>query len=106
MSIVDATRTDITSGRYMGEEGVGYSFGRDADMGDISNTTRGYYQGSTEPCRIEILVPGAYLATTGLDETLLFCPAGVRDKDGWKVNPAFGLTAQEAITRGLARVIA
>lgn len=52
--IFAAHRTVCTQGQYMGEEGTGYGWGELEEYGDFSRATRGYYQGYTEPCKIEV----------------------------------------------------
>jgi hypothetical protein len=94
--IVSATRTVVTSGTYMGEEGTGYSWGPSEHYGDISRATRGHIEGWTEPCRIEVLAPGAELleAANRPEEVYLFLPG-----------EKYGLSVQDAIDLGLARVV-
>jgi hypothetical protein len=97
-----------TKGQYMGEEGTGYSWGSLDQHGDYSNATRGHIQGYTSPCRIRVKIKGAFLTEARNGDTLLFLPFGtsILLEDGYTFEPVWGLTAQEALDKGIAEVIA
>lgn len=99
--VVNATRVEITSGRYMGEEGTGYRWGVPLDPGDFSSVTRGHYQGGEYPCRLRLLVPGSLAESIGGD-ILLYVAEGTVDAEGMPVSHVVGIDASEAVSRGLA----
>lgn len=92
--ILDAIRDVCTGGLHQSDQGTGYTFDLRGDLGDYSAATCGRLRGYRERCRIEILVPGARLSQSELDETLLYLPG-----------ETLGLTAAEAIDMGHARVL-
>ena len=118
--VIDGHRNVLTRSSYMGEEGIGYGWTPLSDYGDYSAETHGRLQGYTEPCRIEILMPGAELAESVRGDMLLYLPAGVewhtakgdviQDRmlltDGGPLPLDVGLEASEAIDCGIAHPIA
>ena len=105
--IADGYRNVQTKGRYMGEEGTGYGWGKLAEYGDFSGATQGHLQGYTEPIRIAIPA-GSELLECRDGDTRLFRA----DRSDWITKTEVGdlnlgpaLTASEALGYGFAQLV-